>query len=85
MAVGEVDKKGGLAPSESLSSLDSSVSYVGGGAVAVRSTQSPLFGYVRVRGMFSPGGSVTPVLAPYDRQAILLCNPTSTHTMRRIL
>ena len=52
MVVGEVDKKGGLASSESLSSLDSSVSYVGGGAVAVHSTPSPPFGYVRVRGMF---------------------------------
>ena len=66
MAVGEVDKKGGLALLESLSSLDSSVSYVGGGAVAVHSTPSPPFGYVQVRGMFSPGGSVIPVLAPYD-------------------
>ena len=67
MAVGEVDKKGGLAPSKSLSSLDSSMLYVGGGAVAVHSTPSPPFGYIRVHGMFSPGGSVTPVSAPYDR------------------
>ena len=51
MAVGDVDKRGGLAPLESLSSLDSSVSYVGGGAVAVHSTPSPPFGYVRVLGM----------------------------------
>ena len=45
------------------------MSYVGGGAVAVRSTPSPPFGYVRVRGMFLPGGSVTPISAPYDRQS----------------
>ena len=67
MAVGNVDKRGGLAPSESLSSLDSSVLYVGGGAVAVRSTPSPPFGYVQVLRMSSPGGSVTPVSAPYKR------------------
>ena len=54
MALGDVDKRGGLAPSESLSSLESSVSYVGGGAVAVRSTLSPPFGYVRVLGMSLP-------------------------------
>ena len=65
MALGDVDKRGGLAPSELLSSLESSVSYVGGGAVAVRSTPSPLFGYVRVLGMSPPGGSVTPVATPY--------------------
>ena len=67
MAVGDVDKKRGLAPSESLSSLDSLVLYISGGVVAVRSTPSPPFGYVRVLGMSSLGGSVTPELAPYER------------------
>ena len=60
-------REGGLAPSELLSSLDSSVSYISGGAVAVRSTPSPPFGYVRVLGMSSLGGSVTPRSAPYER------------------
>ena len=68
MAVGDLDKRGGLAPSKSLSSLDSSVSYVSGGAVAVHSTPSPPFGYVRVLGMSSLSGSVTPGSAPYERQ-----------------
>ena len=67
MALGDVDKRGGLAPSESLSSLESSVSYVGGGAVAVHSIPSPPFGYVRVLGMSLPGGSVTPISTPYKR------------------
>ena len=67
MADRDVDKRGGLVPLESLSSLDSSVSYVGGGAVAVRSTPSPPFGYVRVLGMSLPDGSVTYVSALYER------------------
>ena len=65
MAVGDVDKRGGLVPSESLFSFDSLVSYVGGGAVVVLSTPSPPFGYVPVLGMSPPGGSVTSVLALY--------------------
>ena len=85
MVVGDVDKRGVLVPSESLSSLDSLVSDVGGGAVAVRSTLSPPFGYVRVLGMSPSSGSVTPVSSPFECQSILLCNPTSTHTMRHNL
>ena len=47
MAFGDVDKRGELAPSMLLSSLESSVSYVGGGAIAVCSISSPPFGYLR--------------------------------------
>ena len=85
MALGDVDKRGELAPSESLSSFESVVSYVGGGAVAVHSIPSPPFGYVQVLGMSPLSGSVTPISIPYKRQSILPCNATSTYTMRHNL
>ena len=66
MALGDVDKRGGLVPSELLSLLESAVSYVGGGAVAIRSIPSPPFEYVRVLGMSPPSGSVTLVSTPYE-------------------
>ena len=85
LALGDVDERGGLAPSELLSLLESAVLYVGGGAVAVRSIPSPPFGYVRVLGMSPPDGSVTPISTSYKCQSIFLCNATSTYTMRHNL
>ena len=81
MALGEVDNSSGFAPSESLSSLESVVSYVGGGVVSVRIIPSPPFGYLQVLGMSPPSGSVTLASTPYECQSILFYSAISAQTI----
>ena len=85
MALREVDNSSRFVPFESLLSLESIVSYVGGATVAVHVILSPPFGYLLVLGISPLGGRVTLASTPYEHQSILFSKAILAQTIQHIL